>query len=1501
MSVQNGTRRQSWRQSGTSRTAGSGSVSRRRMITTLCLICLLLGAVALTGYLLSQRYQHTRIAWLFTASRSNTSEPEQAYTWPPLRFGSETLAPLLAQTSPQFEVASLTANFDNASNLVSAIDEQARQLQRNDALVLWIRAKGASLGGKAYLLSGDYHLPQSGEQLTDPQGAVPFKTIVDAVSRWSGPSIILLDWGNQLCDPRAGMWANQFLYLAMADIATAPPQVHCLVSHQANQISLDSLASHQTLFGRACAEALVGMRRAPAGFSTDVHADGKLLVGDLSEYVIRRVWSDSSEAQKPWLAKGQAGWMEAQRKRWQSLTASPLMQRSSQGQPLGWAAVEPADPSVESAAKASSEAEQTSAPAPLVLTIDNWPTGGLWETLDQWQAPVESMGGWSLASLAPLTARRLSAMIQELEQRSLAGDDFRGQANGANLRARIEALQADLQNEAIAIEQAARAGLFSAVLDRPPADVSPAEIANWQNRIRTVAAYRNLALILSDSVALSDNISQLEESSGDLRQATGRGIVAAKAFLQSVSTPTGESVDNLPANEAAALTRDLQKCKEDIDFQVARLVEQAGRNPQREKPLAEMLSRYDWLTHAQRSALLLSMMSAASADTDANWPTMDLALLQVKPPQLNQVAPPQYVDLVAAAMPALSADSAHVSTPEGLVAVLTQTAQLVRESPRVSEAQWLIVDGRDLCLKESGWPAATQQPPLPSRPQPIPAWRMAWENTVGGQFKSGRFELESTSQPASLDLMLARIGAAENIDTIEIRLGGLEGRVGGEDTPWLRGTLQLDRSALLRVVDLKANSQRLPIQIRALSKDPEIKRELAVRVHAGAASPPELLLACQLPVATPVAVVVQQRVCREGQTSWENCPQFGTLFTLQPFPGRQTDFRLLVNNQDSQTRTATVELYRLNSRAATNAKGRISETGQEVPLELENQDLRSFVSLVRSKPIVLQADQKDVEVDLSGPLSTPDTAAAGADQTTAAVEAASSPADLAWGLLAVVRLESEPNQTWRTWLQIKPVLADDFLSTSSRVRDDGHTIDFEIGLKDENRNDIPDWTPTDFDDKRPIVVECAIGSGVDLSQATLPTPLQTISKDKPRLLFTLSSESKIQSEVELQVNVDGSQRALFEFVGVGGRAARREPPDRLWLRSVGVKDGPTYIADFKRNLGEHERLFDTYGAMFRRPVPGTIDILLAVDAQSRRVVGAPPIKVNFQLSGATWQHSFGDFYGARDLQATLVDRPDNVFRMTCQLTDWKFEFDPRSLGDTVASFRGSAGASGERALAKLILDGLGPTLTRSVPAQEIAQGASGQLSFEVDDRIPIGSCKVLIGPAGKPAQAAPLMEPLSAKDFDPTPTGWRLRPQTLPVQEFAAGRYDLSVQIEDRLGNASTLGPWALTVRAAQPLGGSAKNGSPLQKPLQGNIQGWLHFGVANRLSPNPVEVSIKELPDKKATSSDGKFTITSVEAGEYTLVAKTKWQGTVYQGETKIQLERQADYQKLRDITLSK
>ncbi len=1509
MSMPSEARRQSWRQSGKPAAAGASSVRRRKIQTTALLVLLLVAASLLVAFLFNRRDQYTRVASLLTAAPTKTSEPEQAYTWLPLRFGSESQAPLLTENTDQFQVNSLTQDFDSEEKLTRAIKGQIAQLHRQDAFILWIRAKGAEFDGQAYLLSGNYRLPETGEELTSPRGAVPFKSIVEAVSQWTGPVLILLDWGNQLCDPRAGMWDNQFLCSVAEVIQAAPQQVHCLVSHQPGELSLDSLASRQTLFGRACAEGIVGPRRQPAEFQPDVWASNKLLVGDLAEYVIRRVWTDSAQRQKPWLIQGQSGWLSADRKNWLARTRVSLGELKEQHRLASWSDLpqpeETAGVQGEGPTTQPSTATETPENSTAVeLSDENWPTGKLWTRLDQWRAGSEKLGGWSLAALAPLSARRLATMAVELEHRWLAGNDFRGEVDGVGLRSQIDELDLKMGEEEKRIEQTARATPFAAVLAERPVNVSAAEFHNWRQRVESLAAYRQLALILSDSASLCDNLAKLGDIPIDLSRATERGILKAQAFLRDITASSTESLDALRPSDAKSLSGELSSQLPEIEQRIAELVSRATSNPTRERPLAELLSRYAWLSHAQRSPLLLSMLSPEPVDPNIDWPTMDLSLMKADPPQrpTTPPLPPKRLNLLETMM---SSGESRIVSPAEAVDQLSAIGQSLRDSASITEAAWLKCDGRDLCQKEGGWSPAIQAPNLPAPPQPTPGWQLTWENVAGGQLGTDRLRLHSTSEPASVDVVLTRIGSAQDIQSVQISLAGLAARIAGDDTEFKSGTLKLDHEALLRVVDLKAGGQRLPLQLKALSADQQTQRGVRIVVEAGDNSPSPATLACRLPVDTPVTINVQQFTCRGGIRSWENCERQETLSTINPFPGRKTQFRLLVSNQDSQPRVATVELYRLPSRATTNAKGRISEIPGEIPLELENKLLSNFSLVATSAPIPLEPNAQDLEVDFSSASAAPPSAnsPATAPPTPPPANPSAGGADITWGLLAVVRLASEPTQAWRNWIQLRPVEATEFLTASSAVSRDAKTIELEVALKDFNGDNIPDWIPTDLSDEQPIALECEVGAGIDLHHATFAVPKHQLTKDKRRQVFSISAERRIEDEVELQISVDGSSRALFEFVDVGGHEVRREPPDRIKLRSIGVKDGPRYVSDFKYNLEPNELVLDNNGAMFKRPMAAPLEMLLAVDAESRRRVGAAPEQVEFKLVGRTLNQpiEIANFFGDRDLVASLASS-GTTLTVECQVTDWKFSFDPSSLGDVEASFQGSIGTVQDRQLAKLILDGRGPSITQSVRINEITAGQTAQLTFQVVDSVPMGEGTLTIAEAGGGTPPVPLGAKLSTGDFVLSNKGWQLRSRTLPVRERQPGLYEIRAQLADVLGNTSELGPWALRIKA-KPMAIPGTQGGTAETPpkLTGDINGRLYFGFTKNKPENDVTVKVKDLPEKTVTSSDGKFTISGLDAGEYTLEATTEVRNTIYKGEAQVKLLKKADYQKEIEISLKK
>jgi hypothetical protein len=642
--------RQSWKQSAGSRSASpKSSLSVRRLMATVVFVGLLSLALWWVWSLGQSRYQHTRVAFLFTASRTNTNEPERPYTLAPLRYASESLAPLQAENTEEFQVASLNSSFDNADSLSQAIASQIAKLERDDGLILWVRAKGVGLNGKAYLLGGDYRLPTSGQELEAPRGTVPLQTLLAAVSSWSGPSLILLDWGNQLADARAGFVDNSFLPLAVDEIAACPPQVHCLVSHLQGEISLDCWPEEISLFGRACAEAIVGPRRAPAEYQSLVASSDRLRIGDVAEYVFRRVQADSLGRQTPWLIKGRDGWLAAERDFWRRLTDSPLVQLGPGGRPIGWSEIsadidEQAEDADASAGPTVAATNQDTAPAR--LKDEEWPTRSLWLALEKWSKPNDTAPDWSPQQLAPLSVRRFAAQILDLEARWFAGRDFRGGMAASDLGSRIERLKREIESQLNEVLAARLANLPPVSNSARPPGAQAYEFEQWRNSTAALAAFRNAALPVADAATMSDNLSRLAGLNfpGDLLPRFRSTLQSIEAYLQALGDGSQVIVDADPI----VLTQQLRTSRQQLDASVHSLLDAVLTQPLQLQPVGELLLRYPWLTAAQRESLLYAFLKsqsvasqsgqAADRQAEPNWPTKDLVLLRPSEPSVSRQA-----------------------------------------------------------------------------------------------------------------------------------------------------------------------------------------------------------------------------------------------------------------------------------------------------------------------------------------------------------------------------------------------------------------------------------------------------------------------------------------------------------------------------------------------------------------------------------------------------------------------------------------------------------------------------------------------------------------------------------------------------------------------------------------------------------------------------------------------------------------------------------------------
>src|SRR5690606_33775111 len=144
-----------------------------------------------------------------------------------------------------------------------------------------------------------------------------------------------------------------------------------------------------------------------------------LLLGELAEYVIRRVIADSAGQQTPWLLRGKRGWVDS--KDWNAATREPLVALGRNGRPLGWPDLPepPSDPGVDAA---SAAAGPVGGAAPNATRASGGTAGGgdpsaepahaadgawaataaVWSELDAWRAASPRLSGWSPAAAAPL-------------------------------------------------------------------------------------------------------------------------------------------------------------------------------------------------------------------------------------------------------------------------------------------------------------------------------------------------------------------------------------------------------------------------------------------------------------------------------------------------------------------------------------------------------------------------------------------------------------------------------------------------------------------------------------------------------------------------------------------------------------------------------------------------------------------------------------------------------------------------------------------------------------------------------------------------------------------------------------------------------------------------------------------------------------------------------------------------------------------------------------------
>ena len=240
--------------------------------------------------------------WFFHSTVYFVSLPAVDYgvlVVPPLRFAAEDIEALAALPRPG--QPPMPANLRTSQSIATlAARLQVLGLKEKDTLILYLRVYGASDDGKAWLLWSDYlQNAASGRcSLTELLGQV-------AKCR-AGKKLLLLDAGDLACDPRLGVFVNEFPLLLDEEVRRVnDPGLWVLASNRPLEVSRVSESERRSAFGYFVSEGLAGAADRDGDGMVDLAELVGFVRGGVASWVSRQ--TRGVETQTPWLLRGGEG------------------------------------------------------------------------------------------------------------------------------------------------------------------------------------------------------------------------------------------------------------------------------------------------------------------------------------------------------------------------------------------------------------------------------------------------------------------------------------------------------------------------------------------------------------------------------------------------------------------------------------------------------------------------------------------------------------------------------------------------------------------------------------------------------------------------------------------------------------------------------------------------------------------------------------------------------------------------------------------------------------------------------------------------------------------------------------------------------------------------------------------------------------------------------------------------------------------------------------------
>jgi hypothetical protein len=276
-------------------------LARRRRVVRVVLpvigVCLL-AALAWVWYTWLTRPPGLRLISIAVADYRNPEAPPIAYSYEDV-VG---LRKLVAADDAGKSAMWSDERRDSIAQLKTALVKEAGP---RDNLLIYIKAHGVSLAGRAYLLGGDF-------ELHGDTGRVPIEELLADVS--ASPArlkLLVLDTGHLRSDPRMGMLVNEFTHLLAGAVADRRDEnLWVLTSNSLFEQAQVSLKDNRSAFGYYLAE---GLRGAADGEIEGYPKDGFVQLDELYKFVRERVvqysllTSAQQQGQTPLLLRGSKG------------------------------------------------------------------------------------------------------------------------------------------------------------------------------------------------------------------------------------------------------------------------------------------------------------------------------------------------------------------------------------------------------------------------------------------------------------------------------------------------------------------------------------------------------------------------------------------------------------------------------------------------------------------------------------------------------------------------------------------------------------------------------------------------------------------------------------------------------------------------------------------------------------------------------------------------------------------------------------------------------------------------------------------------------------------------------------------------------------------------------------------------------------------------------------------------------------------------------------------